>query len=69
MKNAVLVFGVAAVCLSGCAQAVWNKAGASEQDFRMAQGQCKAQAYAAPNAFDFLPVFNNCMIGQGWYRS
>jgi hypothetical protein len=48
----------------------WYKDGATQQDFEMDQGQCKAQAFSVPNAsmLQVGLVIQNCMIGKGWVK-
>lgn len=57
--------------LAGCAttERVWVKNGASEQDFYMDQGQCRAQAFGTPGMYTMQValVYNSCMQGRGWY--
>lgn len=56
--------------LAGCAttETVWNKAGASEQDFNVDTGQCKAQAFSVPGMVpvQVAAVYGSCMQGKGW---
>jgi len=55
--------------LTACApQKVWYKEGASNQDFGMDMGQCKAQAFGIsnPTLFQIAVVQNQCMFGKGW---
>jgi hypothetical protein len=49
----------------------WEREGATQQDFYMDQGQCKAQAFGLPggNMMQMAMVMNACMQGKGWYRS
>ena len=60
--------------LVGCAttetQRVWVKPGASQQDFYMDSGQCKAQAFSAPGMppLQVAIIYNTCMQGKGWYQ-
>lgn len=57
--------------LVGCAttERVWERPGASQQDFFMDRGQCQAQSFGAPglNTFQVALIFNSCMQGKGWY--
>jgi hypothetical protein len=68
------VFGLAS---AGCApgttgyeQALqqWYRAGATQQDFAMDQGQCQAQGFGVPGAsvLQAALVYNACMRGKGW---
>lgn len=73
IKFAALGACVAALC--GCAsmmqpQWAWYKEGATEQDFEMDRGQCKAQAFSVPGAsmLQVALVIQNCMIGKGWVK-
>lgn len=59
------------VLLSACATApLWEKPGASSQQFEMDKGQCQAQAFSVPFAplMQAAIVFNSCMRGRGWYQ-
>jgi hypothetical protein len=49
----------------------WQRDGATQQDFYMDQGQCKAQAFgvASGNMMQMAMVLNACMQGKGWYRA
>jgi uncharacterized membrane protein len=65
-----LLVSLITVFLVGCAsQNVWMKNGATQQDFYMDQGQCKAQGFsvASGNLYQAAYVFNACMQGKGWY--
>ena len=56
--------------LLGCATPkVWQKQGASQQDFYTDSGQCRAQAFGAPGMYTMQValIYNNCMQGKGWY--
>lgn len=67
LRANILVF---ALSLTACAnQKVWQKDGATQQDFYMDQGQCKAQGFsvASGNLVQAAIVFNSCMQGKGWY--
>jgi hypothetical protein len=72
MKNNVLMATLVAMLLSGCAaqkQSVWEKPGASGQDFEMDRAQCNAQAFSVPgvNMFGVVMIQNQCLRGKGWY--
>ena len=58
--------------IAGCAAPpqVWDKAGASQNDFAMDQGQCQAQAFGVPGgtALQVALVYNSCMRGKGWQQ-
>jgi hypothetical protein len=62
---------LAILLLAGCAttERVWVKPGASDQDFFMDQGFCKAQAFGAPGMYTMqvAMIFASCMNGRGWY--
>jgi hypothetical protein len=57
--------------LTGCATGgdpVWVKSGATQNDFHMDSGQCKAQAFSATtNLLQVGIIYNTCMQGKGWY--
>ena len=66
------LLGIVAVgmLLAACAnKPVWYRDGATQQDFYMDQGQCKAQGFsvASGNLVQAAMVFNSCMQGKGWY--
>ncbi len=57
--------------LAACAtlpQKQWNKEGATQQEFYMDQGQCKAQGFSISGGtlLQAAIVFNSCMQGKGW---
>jgi len=64
---------LAALFLTACAaqqEYVWNRPGATQQEFAMESGQCRAQAFSVPNAplMQVAIVYNSCMQGKGWYQ-
>jgi hypothetical protein len=68
----VLILPTVASCLL-CACATqpaeqWYRAGASQQDFAMDQGQCQAQGFGISGAplLQTAIVYNSCMRGKGW---
>lgn len=64
---------VMAIFLNSCATTewVWDKQGATRQDFYMDQGMCKAQGIQGTmgmvNMGTFM-IMNACMQGKGWYQ-
>ena len=66
--RAVLLLSM--LLLAACAPMVWFKPGATQQDFYMDQGQCRAQGFsvASGNIYQAAYVFNACMQGKGWYQ-
>jgi hypothetical protein len=68
MKYALLL---TAALLSACAtqQPTWNRAGASQQDWYMESGQCRAQAMGvyAPLVQQVV-LYQSCLQGKGWYQ-
>lgn len=59
--------------LAACAtqpEYVWERYGASDQDFSMDAGQCRAQAFGAPGmpAMQVALIYSSCMQGRGWSR-
>ncbi|TAM17607.1 MAG: hypothetical protein EPN62_19910 [Candidimonas sp.] len=69
MKRTLIIIAVS--LLAGCAAPmVWNKDGATQQDFYMESGQCKAQAFSIAGApiMQIAIVYNSCMEGHGWYK-
>jgi hypothetical protein len=66
----ILAMVAVGMLLAACAQQkVWYRDGATQQDFYMDQGQCKAQGFsvASGNMVQAAMVFNSCMQGKGWY--
>lgn len=64
---------VVLLLLAGCAtpprqEYVWDKQGASTQEFNMESGQCRAQAFGAPGMpmMQVMMVYASCMQGKGW---
>lgn len=61
------------LALAGCAstQTYWTKPGATERDFAMDLGACRAQAFGVPGALSNVAqvalVQQTCMQGKGWY--
>lgn len=58
--------------LAGCAttEKVWENPGASERDFYMAAGRCRAQAesvHPAAPPIQKMGVYTGCMNGEGWF--
>src|SRR4249919_1016714 len=61
----VLCLVVVLLLIAGCqTEHVWVKDGASQQDFNMDAGECKAQAFGTP---EVSPIYSSCMSGKGWY--
>ena len=65
------------VCLagfvSGCQTTpnwYWEKHGASQQDFYVDSGQCRAQAASVPGMalLQVVIVYESCLAGKGWYK-
>ena len=70
MRLARSVFAISAL-VTGCAtNSVWVRQGASNEDFQMDAGQCKAQAFSIPGAppMQIAIVYNSCMQGKGWHQ-
>ena len=61
-----------AITLAACSsQPIWNKdGGASQTEFEMAQGQCRAQGFQIPGVYvmQAVAVFTACMQGKGFFR-
>ena len=56
----------------GCAaqtQRVWQKPNASQQDYNIDLGQCRAQGFSAPGMplVQVVLIIESCMAGKGWY--
>jgi len=56
------------ILITGCANNVWVKKGASASEFNMDNAQCNAQAYSIPFAsvYQQAIVQNECLQGKGW---
>jgi hypothetical protein len=62
--------------LSGCATNNnnnwhWEKSGASEYEFNMANGQCRAQGFAGTGGMltmGTIMIIDSCLQGKGWYK-
>lgn len=63
MKRVIMI---GAIMLAGCATVVWERPGASQQDFQTEAGQCKAQALGAANGANTGGIYRYCMEGKGW---
>lgn len=63
---------LAILVLADCAttETVWVRNGASEQNFSVDSGQCRAQAFSAPGMpmMQVAIIYSSCMQGKGWYR-
>lgn len=69
-KNIWISLAAVAV-LAGCAEpapTVWVRPGATQHDFDVDIGKCRAQAWSVPNAgaAQLLIVQSSCMQGKGW---
>lgn len=71
-----LALGVALTLCVGCASSTWIKPGTVEADFRIDNGQCRAQAMSATAGMTgFLGIAQSeaireaCLEGKGWQRS
>jgi len=65
---------LAFLLLGACAEDpgwVWVRNGATQQDFSMDSGQCKAQAFSAPGmpTIQVVLIYHSCMQGKGWYQT
>jgi hypothetical protein len=70
--RSLIVATLAVALLGGCAnhQGTWTRDNASQQDFYMDRGQCKAQAFGSGGSLMLVAiVFNSCMQGKGWEQS
>lgn len=61
------------VTLTGCAQIVWNKPGATQQDFQRDSYQCERDARQSgyfggglAGAINFREFQQRCMMAAGW---
>jgi hypothetical protein len=64
MKHLTLV--LACVLLTGCAQTVWTKPGATEANFIQDRAGCTAQAAAAADPIFAQMFLGDCLRGKGW---
>jgi hypothetical protein len=66
----LLTLALIGVSIAACAQPTrtWYRPGATQQDFYMDQGQCKAQAFSVPGGslLQVALILNSCMQGKGW---
>ena len=61
----VLCLAVVLPLIAGCqTEHIWVKDGASQKDFHMDAGECRAQAFGTP---EVSPIYSSCMSGRGWY--
>jgi hypothetical protein len=69
-----LALSLAALVLAGCVtnepKWVWDHPSSNEQQFRMDEGQCKAQAFQMPGSSlqRSVIVFDSCMQGKGYFK-
>jgi hypothetical protein len=66
----VIVCATAAL-LAACATPWhWEKPNASQYEFNMDAGACRAQAFSVPGAptIQVALVYDGCMQGKGWYK-
>ena len=70
MTSLLLIFGVFVGCANQNDKWAWFKAGSTQQDFNMDDGQCRAQAFSIVGApmIQRVIVMQNCMIGKGWEK-
>lgn len=59
---------IASSALSGCANQVWFRSGASANDFYSDRAQCNVKAFSIPGASLQLAamVQHECLVGKGW---
>jgi hypothetical protein len=69
MKRGILLFSL--LCAACATPHPWVKDGATQEDLAMESAQCKAQAFAVPNApmMQIAMVYNACMQGKGWHQA
>jgi len=73
MKTVIVIALI--IGLEGCATNQepdwhWYKPRATQQDFLMDDGQCKAQGFGIPggNLLQVVLVHQSCMQGKGWIK-
>lgn len=73
MKNLTIIAGLALV-LGGCAQTIWLKPGASQQDFVSDQYSCNRDTHQSGHfgegligAINMQEFYDSCMNAHGWY--
>jgi len=59
--------------LAGCATEPdwqWEKRGASQEEWHMDSGQCRAQAFSNTPQVSArtVMIFESCLEGRGWYK-
>jgi hypothetical protein len=66
---------LAAVSISSCARTVWDKAGASQQDYNVDSYACEKDARQSGyfgsgiiGGVNMQNFFNRCMVSKGWYQ-
>lgn len=71
--RSILLISVLCFCAS-CSTLVWDKPGASSQDFNSDVGYCKNDSYTRAtnalgqtNPYTQEPLFQNCMMSKGWH--
>lgn len=74
MKRLIAV-GILLV-VAGCARTIWNKPGASQQDFATDSYACEKDARQSGyfgggfvGAANFQGFVNRCMVAHGWYAT
>jgi|JI10StandDraft_1071094.scaffolds.fasta_scaffold137544_2 hypothetical protein len=76
MRKIALALALASAALLqvGCAAnkgSHWEKQGASQNEFNMDSGQCRAQALSGTGGMvsvGTVMIMDSCMQGKGWYR-
>jgi hypothetical protein len=69
-----LIITILALTLTACATDPgwhWAKPGATEREFNMDQGYCRAQGLAGTGGnvtMSTLLIMNSCMEGRGWQK-
>jgi hypothetical protein len=69
----IIVAGLVALCLAGCAPTVWRKDGATAQDFNVDSYACEKDVRQSgyfgsglSASLDMEAFYNKCMVAHGW---
>lgn len=70
----IIIISIIAVSLISCStqnEWHWEKPGASNSEFNMDTGQCRAQALAGTGGvlnWGTIMIMESCLQGKGWYK-
>lgn len=66
MRQAALILALGLVACR--TTMIYDKPGASPDDFHRDNGSCEAYARAAAVPYEGRNIYDACMRGKGWYR-